>query len=104
MAKKSKPEGIQLPFKGGPLLKQILEAINSNEEVNTLWKITNVHAIKRLGMTDHGVTHFQIVVNNALNIQRLLLKHDLKMSAHVKHKCKWDKLMGVGEIGYTECR
>jgi uncharacterized protein len=80
MPKKSKSTGIQLPFKGGELLNRVLDVINSNEEINTLWKITNVHAIRRLGMTDHGITHFQIVVNNALTIQRLLLKDDHVMS------------------------
>ncbi len=71
---------ITVPVDSTPLLERTLHAINSNTEIATLWKITNVNAIKRLGMTDHGITHFQIVANNALTIQDLLSRSGVQMS------------------------
>jgi uncharacterized protein len=71
---------IQVPLDGNLLLEQVLNLVNTNPEILTLWKITNVNAIKRLGMTDHGPHHFQIVANNALTIQRLLVKNRVPMS------------------------
>jgi uncharacterized protein len=71
---------IQVPLDSNSLLEQVLTLINTNPEILTLWKITNVNAIKRLGMTDHGPHHFQIVANNALTMQRLLVKRGVSMS------------------------
>jgi uncharacterized protein len=78
--KKNADMKVQVPVAGNPLLEQVLDLINSSPEITTLWKITNVNAIKRLGMTDHGPHHFQIVANNALIIQRLLMENHIPMS------------------------
>lgn len=81
MTTKSDPiTNIYVPSSKNELLTQALERINSNVEVVTLWKVINVHAIDRLGMSDHGVTHFQIVANIALRLTRLLEKHHVEMS------------------------
>lgn len=40
----------------------------------------NVNAINRLGYTDHGHTHFNIVANYALNIARIFNKKKIEMS------------------------
>ncbi len=71
---------IRVPVDRNPLLEQVLDMVNANAEITTLWKITNVNAIRRLGMTDHGPHHFQIVADNALTIQRLLVKSGIPMS------------------------
>ncbi len=78
--KRSTGVRIQVPLDSNSLLEQVLTLVNTNPEILTLWKITNVNAIKRLGMTDHGPHHFQIVANNALTIQRLLVKSGIPMS------------------------
>ncbi len=78
--KKSSGVKIQVPLDGNLLLEQVLTLVNTNPEILTLWKITNVNAIKRMGMTDHGPHHFQIVANNALTIQRLFVKSSVPMS------------------------
>ena len=62
------------------LLAQVVERINQSEEIKTLWKIMNVNAIDRLGMSDHGPTHFQIVANNGLKIARILKARNVKMA------------------------
>jgi len=62
------PKNIEIELKKNALLGKVLDLVNSNEEIRTLWKITNVTAVRRLQMTDHGILHFNIVANNALNI------------------------------------
>lgn len=71
---------INVPTERNQLLAQTLEAINSNREVTTLWHVINTNAIDRLGITDHGPVHFQIVANIALKLARLLTKHKVTMS------------------------
>lgn len=71
---------IKVPTRSNKLLEHALENINSNLEVKTLWNILNVVAIERLGITDHGPVHFQIVANIALRLTRILRKHDIEMS------------------------
>lgn len=71
---------IHVPLAGNTLLGQTLDHINSNEEILALWNISNVNAIERLGMSDHGPVHFQIVANIALRLMRILKKHKVEMS------------------------
>ncbi len=71
---------IHVPSHPGSLLEKALTVINQDVEIKTLWRITNVNAIERLEMTDHGAVHFQIVANIATRLARILVKHDVEMS------------------------
>lgn len=71
---------IHVPLNGNKLLETVLNHVNGNEELVTLWNILNVNAIERLGMSDHGSTHFQIVANISLRLARILQKNDVVMS------------------------
>ena len=71
---------IEVPLEDNKILAEVVKRINSNDEIKTLWKIINVNAIDRLGMSDHGPTHFKIVANNGLKIARMLAKHKVVMS------------------------
>lgn len=71
---------IHVPVRGNELLQRALANINRSEEIKTLWRVINVNAIDRLGMSDHGPVHFQIVANIALKLTRLLLKNGVSMS------------------------
>jgi len=71
---------IRVPTRHNPLLEQTLGLINDDIEIKTLWRILNVNAIDRLGMTDHGVVHFQIVANIALRLARILAKNQVVMA------------------------
>jgi metal-dependent HD superfamily phosphatase/phosphodiesterase len=79
---KSKKENIKIhvPINGDKLLEKALKKINDNEEIISLWNVINVNAIDRLGMSDHGPVHFQIVANIALRLTRILNKNKVKMS------------------------
>lgn len=78
--KPPQPKTIFVPLAGNELLEKTLAAINDNVEIKTLWKIININAIDRLGMSDHGPVHFQIVANIALRLARILLKSGVEMS------------------------
>ena len=78
--KSAQPKNIYVPVSGNELLEKALSKINEDVEVKTLWKIININAIDRLGMSDHGPVHVQIVANIALRLTRILLKHGIEMS------------------------
>ncbi len=71
---------IRVPAHRNTLLVKVLKVINEDVEIKTLWRVSNINAIDRLGMTDHGVVHFQIVANIALRMARILEKNNVEMS------------------------
>ncbi len=71
---------IRVPARDNALLVKALTLINEDVEIRTLWRVLNVNAIDRLGMTDHGVVHFQIVSNIAIKLARLLAKGKVAMA------------------------
>jgi uncharacterized protein len=71
---------IRVPLAGNELLGKTLATINENLEIKTLWRVINVNAIDRLGMSDHGPIHVQIVANIAMKLARLMVKHGVEMS------------------------
>ena len=71
---------IHVPSHANSLQEKALNVINQDIEIKTLWRISNVNAIDRLEMTDHGPVHFQIVANIATRLARILVKHDVEMS------------------------
>jgi uncharacterized protein len=79
MNKKTKIE-IHVPVKNNRLLQKALDKINKNEQIYTLWRVVNVNAVDRLGMTDHGPVHVQIVANIALKLARMLQDAQIEMS------------------------
>ncbi|MGD0707103.1 MAG: HD domain-containing protein [Anaerolineaceae bacterium] len=71
---------IRVPANRNSLLEKTLKLINDDVEIKTLWRVNNINAIDRLGMTDHGAVHFQIVANMAIRLARILHKHQVVMS------------------------
>lgn len=64
---------VRLPARHNPKLAAIVEQVNESDELYALWIATNVNAVERLGMSDHGPVHVQIVANSALRLLRLLV-------------------------------
>ena len=71
---------IRVPAHRNSMLEKVLAVINEDVEIKTLWRVNNINAIDRLGMTDHGPVHFQIVANIALRLARILEKRQVMMS------------------------
>ncbi|MCA9397600.1 phosphohydrolase [candidate division WWE3 bacterium] len=90
MKNENKLEAIFVPADNNPLLKKVLNIVNENEEVRTLWEVANVNATTRLGMSDHGSIHVQIVANSSLRLSRILHKHDVTMSIEKSYGLSYD--------------
>lgn len=76
---------IRIPARRNPKLKNIMERINADDELYTLWQVINNNAVKRLGMSDHGPVHVQIVTNIALKFLRLLADRGVKPTSIVDY-------------------
>jgi metal-dependent HD superfamily phosphatase/phosphodiesterase len=63
---------IRVPARHNPRLQQVIDRVNADVELYTLWQVININAVQRLGMSDHGPVHVQIVTNIALKLLRLL--------------------------------
>ncbi len=63
-----------VPCENNSMLKKIVERINEDVELQTLWRASNIIAIDRLGFNDHGPVHVKIVANLALKMLRILIK------------------------------
>jgi uncharacterized protein len=77
---------IHVPTNGNILLEKAINNINNNLEISTLWKVINVNAVDRLGMSDHGPIHFQIVANIAVKFVRMLVDKEIQMSVTKNYK------------------
>lgn len=68
---------IRLPLRHSPVLQKIIDRVNANEELAALWQAQNVNAVERLGMSDHGPVHMQIISNIALRLLRILSEQNV---------------------------
>lgn len=64
---------MRIPSRTNNKLREVVETANEHVELNALWEASNVMAVRRLNMSDHGPTHVAIVANLALKILRNLL-------------------------------
>ncbi len=71
---------IHAPTRGNQRLEQLFEAANDDEQLKAWWLVAGVTATRRLGMSDHGWVHIQVVTNIALRILRLLVKRGVRPS------------------------
>lgn len=71
---------IRLPLRHSPKLQQVIERVNTDDELYALWLAQNVNAVDRLGMSDHGPVHMNIVANIALRLTRLLHDENVEFS------------------------
>jgi len=63
---------INIPVRHNEKLTAILERVNHDIELQTMWRCANINAVDRLGISDHGRVHVQIVANIGLKMLRLL--------------------------------
>ena len=83
-------EMIRLPTRKNPVLQQVLARVNADEDLHTIWRCQNINGVDRLGMSDHGPIHMQIVVNIALRIFRMLVSSGLTPSIVKDHEMSVD--------------
>ena len=56
----------------------MLERVNADDGLKAWWHVSNVNAVKRLGINDHSWVHIQIVANIGLRLLRILDKRGVK--------------------------
>ena len=61
------------PTRHNSKLRDVLDLVNDDDDLYGLWIASNVNAVERLDMTDHGPVHVKIVMNMGLRLLRLLL-------------------------------
>ncbi|MEK6587633.1 MAG: HD domain-containing protein [Chloroflexota bacterium] len=71
---------MKVSTKGNQKLKTLLSAVNQDRELAQLWEAANNNAVRRLGMSDHGPVHIQIVANACVKILRLLVEAGVQPS------------------------
>jgi metal-dependent HD superfamily phosphatase/phosphodiesterase len=76
---------IRIPVRRNSKLKKIIDRVNADDELYTLWQVINNNAVKRLGMSDHGPVHVQIVSNIALKFLRLLAERGVQPTSIVDY-------------------
>ncbi|MEX2195096.1 MAG: HD domain-containing protein [Thermoleophilaceae bacterium] len=76
---------IHAPTRGNRRLERLIDAVNADKQVKAWWHLQNVQAA-RLGMSDHGWVHVQIVLNIALRLMRLLTKRGIEPAMVSDHE------------------
>ena len=69
-----------IPVRHNAKLAQLVERINTDQELLQLWKCSNINAIDRSGINDHGEIHIRIVANAALKMLRVLVESGISPS------------------------
>ncbi|MFH0861698.1 MAG: HD domain-containing protein [Candidatus Altiarchaeota archaeon] len=77
---------LNVPAAGNDRLKRLLDRVNSDTELQTLWGASNIVAIDRCHMSDHGPIHVAIVANASLLILRNLIRAGVVPSVVKDHK------------------
>ncbi|MCX6023655.1 MAG: HD domain-containing protein, partial [Chloroflexi bacterium] len=93
-----RPE-IRAPARHNPALVRILERVNADVELWTLWKCANVNAVDRMGTSDHGWVHVQIVANLGLKLMRLLMDAGIQPGVVLHHGLGRDEAEVVVVLG-----
>lgn len=71
---------LSIPVRGNRKLEAVVEFVDGDAELQTLWRCANVLAIDRLGYNDHGPVHVKIVANGALKMLRMLVERGVEPS------------------------
>src|SRR5256886_14827410 len=90
---------INLPYNSNQKLKTVLDRVNSDEYLQSLWDCINTNAVRRLGLSDHGRVHFAIVSNIGLKILRNLIEAGVEPSIVTDHKLTNDDAEVVVFLG-----
>jgi metal-dependent HD superfamily phosphatase/phosphodiesterase len=77
---------MNVPDRHNTKLRQIIEHVNTDDDLYGLWIVANVNAMERLGMTDHGPVHVKIVMNLAVRMLRLLVEAGVEPSVVTQYE------------------
>lgn len=86
----ARPDVIAISPGDNNLLRQVKDRVDSDVELNALWACSNVIAVNRLGYSDHGMRHVEIVAENSLKIIKLLHDSGIKPSCMSDYGLTYD--------------
>ena len=55
---------LNVPAQKNSRLAEVVDRIDRSEELDALWSGSNITAIDRMGINDHGPVHIRIMTNN----------------------------------------
>jgi hypothetical protein len=76
---------LNLPIQRNKLLGALVPRLDRSEELLTLWTASNITAIDRMHINDHGPVHIRIMTNIALKLLRLLVAAGVVPSCVADH-------------------
>jgi len=82
---------LRLPIRGNEALGQLVDRIDRSERLQVLWTSSNVTALERLQINDHGPVHIRIMANIALKLLRLLSAGGVSPSVVADHGLQEDE-------------
>ncbi|WP_440059097.1 HD domain-containing protein [Thermogladius sp. 4427co] len=74
------PQLLKAIISGNRLLEEAYYLVLNDVEVQTLWEMSNIFAVKRLRYNDHGPVHAHIAAGSALYLFQLLRKRGVESS------------------------
>jgi len=76
---------LNVPVHENAKLQTLVERVEAHDTLRTYWQCSNVIAINRMGINDHGPIHIKIVTNMALKMFRILTEQGLTPSIVADH-------------------
>jgi metal-dependent HD superfamily phosphatase/phosphodiesterase len=89
----------KIPFNNNKKLEEIFNRVIDDVELQTIWKCSNITAINRSGLTDHGPVHIAIVANSALRLFRLLKEAKIESNLEKDYKLSYEDAEVVVFLG-----
>ncbi len=90
---------LNVPVKENKKLEAVVARVNANVTLTTYWYCSNINAIDRLGINDHGPVHIRIVANLALKLLRMLTEAGVQPSVERDHKLTKDDAEVIVVLG-----
>ena len=81
---------LNVPVQQNSRLAKVVDRIDRSTELEALWIASNITAIDRMGINDHGPVHVRIMTNIGLKLLRLLVQGDVVPSAVQHHALEND--------------
>jgi len=81
---------LNVPAQKNSRLAEVVDRIDRSEELDALWTGSNITAIDRMGINDHGPVHIRIMTNIGLKLLRLLVQGDVVPSVVQHHTLEND--------------
>jgi metal-dependent HD superfamily phosphatase/phosphodiesterase len=76
---------LNVPCLQNGVLKRVVERIDRSPELAAYWSGSNITAIDRMGINDHGPVHIRIMTNIGLKLLRLLIAGGVAPSVVADH-------------------